>query len=369
MAFTERYVRADADGTGNGTTDANNGVNGSFTWAQMLADATANSTTVPVRYNIKAGAYSRTTSADTFTTPGLTTSPRFIQGFNASAGDLEAQGRILGGTGVLDTTNFPVITYTTGNLTLPAYMVAEQLSVTSAKSGATVVDGVFDIVRRCLIVNTANNSGAIALTFGSGSTAVDCDIQAPGTTAGSQAVSLTLGYVTRCILTGSSGAGCVTLGARSAISFCQLRDAAFGVATAGTTSLAVVESCSYRNISGNYNNDATTGASPLTLVNNVAWGSAGASVWFNSTATIRGSYQQNNAVGNMGAADVNAGAWPVLGQVTLTADPFTSSTDFRLNSTPGGGVLCKGTGFWPYADIGAISVRALAANPLGGFVK
>lgn len=32
------------------------------------------------------------------------------------------------------------------------------------------------------------------------------------------------------------------------------------------------------------------------------------------------------------------------GDVTLTADPFTSSTDFTLNSTAGGGAACKGAG-------------------------
>lgn len=86
---------------------------------------------------------------------------------------------------------------------------------------------------------------------------------------------------------------------------------------------------------------------------------------------------QNNAYGANGTADRNnwtAGA----NVVALSADPFTSSTNFSLNATAGGGAAAKQTGFpgafigssgTGYLDIGAVqssggSAPATLAYPL-----
>lgn len=76
--------------------------------------------------------------------------------------------------------------------------------------------------------------------------------------------------------------------------------------------------------------------------------------------------QQYNAFGDNTTANRNgltSTVFTVVGDVSLTASPFVSTTDFRLNSTNGGGVLCRGLGypgtfpggaFIGYSDLGAV---------------
>ena len=77
---------------------------------------------------------------------------------------------------------------------------------------------------------------------------------------------------------------------------------------------------------------------------------------------------RNNAFGANGTK-YNVGTTSI-GEITLTANPFTSSTDFTLNSTAGGGALLKAAGFQASItgstttgtlDVGAI--QGLAAGP------
>lgn len=361
MAITELYVRADADGSGNGTTDANSGANGSFTWAQMLADTTAG----PCRYNVKAGSYSRTTSNDTFTTAGTTALPRFIRGFNSTAGDLESNGRTLGSS--LVTTNFPVITYTTGSLTVAAFMIAEHLDVTGAKAGITVsLGGNGSRARRCKFSNTnaASSPSAIACDTGAFASCVlsDSDINCTTTSTSATALSLSRGFATNCLCTCASGIAVASIGFGT-LSNCMIRDSVTGISFTGTVIGAYA--CSFRNISGNYvSNAAANGAG--SIENCVAWGSGGSSKWYNSATSVRAIMQQFNAVGNMGAADTNEGDWPIYSEVTITADPFTSSTVLTLNNTAGGGATCRSAGLFSYRDIGALQHQESAGGAIGG---
>jgi len=368
MAFTERYVRSDAAGGGDGTTDTNSGANGALTWAEMLAYG-GTVALAGIRFNVKAGTYSRTTSADAFTvTAGAATvaNPCSIQGFNSSVGDLETNGRTQGGA--LVTTNFPAITYTTGNLTIPAFCVAAMVDITSAISGNTTSVPTTTMIRKAKIANThATSASARAVNAGGGIFAMidNCDLSVASSNAGTSALSAADMYVTRCLMTAGSGSGCVILanGGPLVMVGCTFRDAGFGVSAPSANSMAIIESCSYRNIAGNYNNQGSTSA-PMQIANCVAWGSGGSSAWYNSTTSVRAHYQTNNAVGNMGGADVNEGNWPVIGEVALTSDPFTSSSDLTLNSTAGGGTACKGVGLFPYLDIGAWQVQAATGSIL-----
>lgn len=133
----------------------------------------------------------------------------------------------------------------------------------------------------------------------------------------------------------------------------MIRSAGKGITVATTSNIyAVIEGNSFRAITGNYiDNQATTGSSMI--CNNVAWGSGGSSRWYNSTTSVRAMFQQNNALGNFGSADVNEGDWPVYSEVALSVDPFTSATDLTLNSTSGGGAACVGVGLHAYLDLGA----------------
>lgn len=349
MAWTERYVRADADSSGDGTTDANSGANGSFTLAQMLADTTSGS----VRYNVKVGTYSRTTSADTFTTAGTASAPRAIRGFNSTIGDLEANGRTRGGA--LVTTNFPVITYTTGNITFPANMIVEAISVTSARFGATATAGSSgDIFRRCKFANTQSIASNAVCLSASSAIITDCDFAISSSDAGARCIS-TAGSldVTDSLFTGGgSGSGVITGTGSTAFTRCMMRDLGYGVSYTGIFS---AHRCSLRNIAGNYFNNLS---GPLFILNCVAWGSGGSSKFYNSTTSVRPLLKINNFVGNMGSSDTNEGDWLMYTETALTADPFTSSTDLTLNATAGGGAAVKAAGYPAYLDGGAWQSQA-----------
>lgn len=73
---------------------------------------------------------------------------------------------------------------------------------------------------------------------------------------------------------------------------------------------------------------------------------------------------QNNAFGANSSGNISGGfAAPAIGQIALSANPFTSSTNFALNSTAGGGASLKAAGYpgtFPggttigYLDVGAV---------------
>ena len=79
MAWTDRYLRADADGAGNGTTNANSGVNGAWTWAQVLSTAAAGQ-----RVNALKGSYSLGNGNDTPTNAGTAIAPIWLRGFDTT---------------------------------------------------------------------------------------------------------------------------------------------------------------------------------------------------------------------------------------------------------------------------------------------
>jgi hypothetical protein len=104
MAWTERYVRADAAGGGNGTTDANSGANGAWTLAEGVSNEAAD-----MRINIKAGTY-----ANGATTRTLTDKSGKIwwRGFKTTAGDLDARPT----ANRTVSTDMPHITFTDGQM-------------------------------------------------------------------------------------------------------------------------------------------------------------------------------------------------------------------------------------------------------------
>lgn len=114
---------------------------------------------------------------------------------------------------------------------------------------------------------------------------------------------------------------------------------------------------------------AANGASGLSIVgdyglieNCIFYGNTGRGI-SNTSGSTYTFYVANNAFGaNTVAAYSTPLILPVAGQVTLTANPFTDSAsgDYSLNSTAGGGALCKAAGYGvasfstSYLDIGAV---------------
>lgn len=138
------------------------------------------------RYNVKNSAtISRTTTTDSLSA-GTATSPKIIRGYSTTPGD-----GYLGRSnvnGALITTNFPVITYTTGRLTciVAAFVILECLNITGANTAsATLTLTNNDFVLRCKIENSANNVNGIGIDMGNGSGRVfDNDVSQTGTSGG-----------------------------------------------------------------------------------------------------------------------------------------------------------------------------------------
>lgn len=121
MAWTERYVRADAAGGGDGTTDTNSGANGAWTMAEAITNAAAG-----MRINVKAGTYNSSTDFDL--PAGSISGTIWWRGFNSSIGDL-ASANV--------STNFPHFNFSSNAyLTLNGYIIFSNFKVTSVTATA-----------------------------------------------------------------------------------------------------------------------------------------------------------------------------------------------------------------------------------------
>ena len=117
MAITERYVTTGASG-GDGQIGTPWTLTESFTNA-VAAD----------RINVKKGTYTLTSTTSVPSNVGTTTSPIIWRGYNSAIADLDGNQRLFNGTGVIDTTNFPIINYTTGRLDSTNYTFWQNLKL------------------------------------------------------------------------------------------------------------------------------------------------------------------------------------------------------------------------------------------------
>jgi hypothetical protein len=99
----------------------------------------------------------------------------------------------------------------------------------------------------------------------------------------------------------------------------------------------MVNNAFYKNTANGINTNGTSG---WNLTNNIFYGNTTNGI-ANATLFI----QLNNAFGSNGTNRTNSTTLSIQGDVTLTADPFTSSTVFTLNTTSGGGAACAGAGY------------------------
>lgn len=181
MSLTERYVRADAAGGGDGTTDANSGAHGAFTLAEAFADF--NNSRAGYRYNVKKGSYS--TAGVTLTGDATPADGTIFEGFVDTPGDLRTQKRT-NGTAPWDTTDWPVITFnqaTRIDATGADFLIWRSIKFTVAGtgySGPLLYMGASNILIRVVVVNPSTNANASGI-YG-GSVALDCDVFLTGAT-------------------------------------------------------------------------------------------------------------------------------------------------------------------------------------------
>ena len=347
MALTDRYVRDDAAGGGDGTTNNASGATGAWTFAEMIA-ATATLNAGGFRVNIRPGTYSRTTSADTLPA-GVATAPNIYRGFNSNPDDLLSNGR---SSGVLVTTNFPLIDYSTGRLTQGNYTILECCRVEGNPAATLLTGGTATQVRRCKILNDATTGGSAAgFTTGTGGAWIDdCDVETQSN-GSPNAVILDRGVATHCYIKSSTGP-CLYVSTYGHAEYCTLNGGSYALSISSGATWASLDHCS---IYGQSSGALNTAGGTLNVKNCIAYGGGGSTKFFNASA-VKSVMFENNAVGGYGAADSSFGDWPDRNRISLSGNPFMDAVngDFRLNANTGAGLSCRGTGTWPYVDIGAL---------------
>lgn len=196
MAWTERYVRADAAGSGDGTTTANSGANGAFTLAEAITHSASNT---GIRYNVMktGGTFANTTTSRDFNGVATTTAPNWWRGCNTAAGDLD---------GTANSADKPTISFTTGRMTVSgAHQIFSNINVTGAHAtlsqvNISVANARFD---RCRIENTNAATGSIAVLLNvNGVTFSRCHLKATSTATRVVNQTSGSGYFTGCVIHG-----------------------------------------------------------------------------------------------------------------------------------------------------------------------
>lgn len=357
MAWVERYVRADADGAGDGTTDANSGATGSWTWAQFLTTAAPASAH---RVNMKAGTYTLGNTNDIPANAGTAALPGFLRGYNTTIGDIDTD----------NTLTKPVLSWGTGRIIPPNYWIFQNLDMSGANTAATFDPGasVGIQVDRCRVANS--------------STGFAIDTSAGG--------MLT---VTRSWLNNTSTGGVVRSRAPVRLIGCTLKGGTDGLTIATTAAVPVAAiDCAFKGQSGD--GIRVTVAGELRIVNcsfstpgsdgiemtvacdgviaNCIFNSAGGWGINNSSgANVGGRVHRvgNVYFGNTSGKETGFGDAPSVAEVTDSAASFVSSTDLTLASTSGArsaaipGVFENET-YTTYGDRGA--VRHIDPSGSGG---
>lgn len=364
MALTKRYVRADADGTGDGTTDANSGATGALTIAQMITDL--NTPHAGYKYLIKTGTYARTTSSISLSGDGTTTSPIVIEGFNTTEGDLYAQGRTTAGP--LDTTNFPEITFTSGifDATGAQFLVMNCLRITSAASNYTLSTTARFTGRRLAITNTGTNSASNCVSLASSDTSlIDCDLLSTAA-GGTSCLRSTAddALINKCRIKCPAGNGILTRSRSLIIGNTIYECGANGIATDNISAATRVVNNTIVNCTSDGIELITGTTGSLLAINNHITGNGAWGIEFNTSTCMkilgRNRFRDNTSGEVNGGGDWEEGAG--LDNITTDSDDPTefvdsSTDDYRLSSAALAFGLGIGAGDGPASGSGGWGFR------------
>jgi len=373
MAITEYYVRDDAAGGGDGTTNTNSGANGAFTWAQLQTRMSAGAAAAGDRYNIRTGTYSLS-ATDTWTNDGTSASPIVFRGFSSTIGDLDTQGRT-GGNGALDTTNYPVISYTATNrlnASGSAFCIFQNLSLTVAGAGVSnpvLATSATGVCIQCSATNPSTNASAQGIST---VVAINCDGALTGGSGGSCAIAVSASAIA-CRVVQSQADGIRNSSSTGLVYGCTVANCGGdGIKFTSTTVSAILHAIgnTVDDCTGNAISVASTAFTGLTLiaVNNHVTDSGANGFYSNydGTAQIAGCFLNNRTRTNTTAAINGFDDWAAattIGHVTsgsTDADDFTNagSNDYSLISAS----ASKGVGLLPYLDIGALQRQESASG-------
>jgi hypothetical protein len=378
MSWTERYIRADADGSGNGTTDANSGTNGSWTLAQAISSEAAGQ-----RVNVKTGIYANTTTNRVVAVAGTTTQPIWWRGYNTTIGDCDTDFTLA----------VPAITFTTGQFQINAsHRRFSNLSFTGALTTGTVVFCAFSAATVGLdcdnvsVENTAAASGATALVpayFNTHGVWTRCRFKATST------ASMVVDLTQNTSATGTSFAGCVFVGGGDGCRLAAVANSGgyvfyrccfrsvggIGISDPGTLGGVWILGCTFK-LSGadGYKATATRTDGPVVIIDSVLDGN-GAYGLQNSTGTASGQFHRLcNLFGgpNTSGKENGFGDTPSLSEKVDAGASTVSSTDLTLgaassgrnNALPGGatGGTFNGETYTSCGDRGAVRHQ----DPAGG---
>ena len=366
MAFSERYVRADAAGGGDGTTNSNSGATGAFTLAEAITHSTSNT---GIRYNVLVGTYTFTTTSHTFSGAGTATAANWWRGFNTTIGDCDTDF----------TLTRPEFSYTTGQVTFSgANQIVSSIKVTSQ---CTTTNGAVNVTARpvrfynCHFENTADHVAARAFTFNSGSN--DCSANAcyfKSTTTANCVQMSTNCYMHGCVVEGGNFG--LSSAAVAGIAFCLFKGH-------GNHGIQVSQAISAHNctfygaaVAGIDGIRCTNGSAAIVVSNCIFSEYGGYGVNQSSGTNCNCAQLTNNAYYNCTGGQTNGiTEAQQFGAVALSGDPFVnkSSGDFDLNGTGGGAKEAGFPGVFPgvastrgYLSIGASQPQSSSSG--GGFV-
>lgn len=355
MAWTERYVRDDAAGSGDGTTNTNSGANGAWTFAEMITNAAAGH-----RVNIRAGTYANTTTNRTVNNAGSTTSPIWFRGFNTTPGDLETNPSL----------TKPVISFTTGRLTWSGgFQLITGLDMQGAATAGSqvVVSGgnTFFARNRVTCTGTNANSGALSVNSGGGVRIVNCT--ATATSSASQTCFSGVGATWLGNVINGGGDGLVHSSGTSIFAGNIFNDNGASGFRLSATSLAfmIIGNTFYSPANDGIRFDSAPGNG--IVISNLF---SGCTYGINNNtgggniATVA-LYQ--NSYYNMASGQISGfGDWPDLFSVTEVSDPLTNAAGGDFSLVSGSLSYAAGLGsYWEnlastlgYGSIGAVQRAA-----------
>lgn len=351
MALAEKYVSVAGGGSHDGSSAAN-----AWTLAEMISAAPTGS-----RVNVLSGSYSTGIAS---LPAGTVTAPNIFQGYHTVIGDLVlspySSMRSFAGTGLLGTTNWPVITGT-GSLTASAFNLVRNLNITSALISASTLSMLTDsFALECVVSNTSGvngGSGAGAINISSSLYAqiVGCDASTDASGGAATAINIGRGAASYCHATSAAGPAFGAAGVGGSLVKCVGYSSVDGASLNSTQN--VVDGCTFWNISNAAIRQA--GDFPVSVTNCLA---SNIKYLFQNATTVRDNLLMNNAAGNFkasGARWLNQGDYPDINPVVLTADPFmdTGNLDFRVSPTATDVAILRNAGLYN-ADLGAIQIAS-----------
>jgi hypothetical protein len=331
MAWTERYVRADADGSGNGTTDANSGANGSWTIAQAISGYAAGH-----RVNIKAGSYS-VTGGLSFGTAGTITAPVLFRGYKTTIGDMDDadHGTFMSGT---ETPAFDLgsnrLVSTFAYLTWQNIdMQSSQTTNATARSNATGNNLI-----RCRVECTATNINGRAVLFdGSENNIINCWCKATTTATACIGLSTRGPVLSSTVIGGVSCLASTTSGALI-VGNCIL-------SSPGSDCINIAAAVSANIFNNVFYNSGRDGIRTLSAINHIVQGnifSVIGGVGINNASGTNTAlvFRNNNAFHSITTSqEAGFGDTEAISPISLSGSPFVDAAggDFNINNTAGGG--------------------------------